>query len=79
MAHLDLCFSLHPPHIHTHPLLDHSCMICYSLGPIFDFAKYLKQVCLSFSLYLKLHKSILEVGDRRHTKDLGEDTNTLSE
>ena len=48
--------------------IDHGCMICYSLGPIFGFAKYLKQVCLSFSPYLELYKSLLEVGERRHTK-----------
>ena len=79
MEHLDLCFSLHPPHIHTHALLDHGCMICYSLGPIFGFANYLKQVCLSFPPYLKLHKSLLEVGERRCTNGLGEDTNTMSD
>ena len=30
--------------------------LAYSLGPIFDFAKYLRQVCLSFSPYLDLHQ-----------------------
>jgi hypothetical protein len=49
------------------------------LGPIFGFAKYLKQICLSFYPYLELHKSLLEVGEKRCTKGLGEDTNTLSE
>ena len=70
MEHLDLCFSLHPPHIHTHALLDHGCMICYSLGPIFGFANYLKQVCLSCSPYLELHKSLLEVGEKGVQKAL---------
>jgi len=49
------------------------------LGPIFDFAKYLIQVCLSFSPYLELYKKPLEVGERRHTKGPGEDTNTFEQ
>jgi len=44
-------------HISTH--MHFSIMVvwlAYSLGPIFDFAKYLRQVCLSFSPYLELHQ-----------------------
>ena len=44
-------------HIPTH--MHFSIMVVwlvYSLGPIFDFAKYLRQVCLSFSPYLELHQ-----------------------
>ena len=44
-------------HISTH--MHFSIMVvwlAYSLGPIFDFAKYLRQVCLSFSHYLELHQ-----------------------
>ena len=40
------------------------------LGPIFFFAKYLRQVCFSFSTYHELHKSLLEVRERRRTKAL---------
>ena len=49
--------------------------LAYSLGPIFDFAKYLRQVYLSFFPTLSSIKRPLEVGERRRTKGLGEDTN----
>ena len=60
--------SIHHISIHVH----FSIMIvwlAYSLGPIFNFVKYLRQVCLSFSPTLSSTK--------KRTKGLGEDTNTF--
>ena len=60
--------SIHHISIHMH----FSIMIvwlAYSLGPIFNFVKYLRQVCLSFSPTLSSTK--------KRTKGLGEDTNTF--
>ena len=54
-------------------------LLAYSLGPIFDFAKYSKQACLRLSPCLELQKQPLEVGERRHTKGPGEDTNTFEQ
>ena len=56
-------------HISTH--MHFSIMVvwlAYSLGSIFDIAKYLKQVCLSFLPALSSTNSLLEVGEIRHTK-----------
>ena len=47
--------SIHHIYTHMHFLIM-VVWLAYSLGPIFDFAKYLRQVCLSFSPYLELHQ-----------------------
>ena len=51
-------FSFHsihhiPTHMHSSIMV---VWLAYSLGPIFNFAKYLIQACLSFSPYLELYK-----------------------
>ena len=46
----------HPYSLALHSIHRISTHMHFSLGPIFDFAKYLRQVCLSFSPYLELHQ-----------------------
>ena len=48
-------YSIHHIFTHMHFLIM-VVWLAYSLGPIFDFAKYSEQACLGFSPCLELHK-----------------------
>ena len=66
----------HPYSLALHSIHHISTHMHFSLGPIFDFAKYLRQVCLSFSPYLELHQKAFRSRRKKAYKGLGEDTNT---
>ena len=74
--------STHHPYnnIQTHAHLDQGLWLISPLDLVFDFATYEQQVCLQLSPYPELHiKAFLEVGEKKATLCLGEETKKQKE